>query len=184
MTDGEGKATDPLTGQVGHLLEGTKAGDALPHDIALVPELTPGCHRIEGLPGHEVARPLTTAAAREHLPSKHEATAKAPTAADGHHLEDSPRGETIEPDRLLLHGDLGLLTARESRAMLHGVGVAHVVPGTLLRRVKTCEQPGEVLLQSPVVIGMVARCLQEAPNRRQTARGAPLGPCAENRFPT
>lgn len=184
MTDGEGRATDPLASPLGHPLEGTRAGGALPHEIALVPELTPGCHRIEGLPGHEVARPLTTAAAREHLPSKHEVTAMAPTAADGHHLEDSPRGETIESDRLLLHGDLGLLTARESRAMLHGVGVAHVVPGTLPRRVKTCEQPGEVLLQSPVVIRMVACCLQEVPNRYKTARGAPLSPCAENRFPT
>ncbi|KAJ5404064.1 hypothetical protein N7509_003935 [Penicillium cosmopolitanum] len=162
-TGEEGKAIDPQTGPLDHHLEATRADDVLPHEIALALALTPGCRQIEDLHDQEVVRLLITAGAHEHLPSNHEPMVKPHTVVvERHLLEDSLPEETTDLDRLLLsHGDPGLRTVMENRAMLHGVGAAPAVPATYPREIKNrvlsprapvpapAPQPSSIHSQSP-----------------------------------
>jgi hypothetical protein len=107
-----------------------------------------------------------------------------------HLLEDSLPEETKDLDRLLLiHGDPGLRTVMENRAMLHGVGAARAVPATYPREIKKFAQPGEVLPSLPITTGTIVCCLQEPQprprllSRLQFARKVPLSLTAANSMP-
>ncbi|KAJ5095173.1 hypothetical protein N7532_007464 [Penicillium argentinense] len=132
----EVKATDRLIVLVGLLLEATSHDDVHLHAIALVSKLTPGSHQIEDLHGHEVAHPLTTADAHEHLPSNLEVTAKVRMGGGDPRREGSLREEMTESDHLLHHGDRGRLTAKEGLAMRPEGAAVHVVLGIRLQVTK------------------------------------------------
>ncbi|KAJ5763169.1 hypothetical protein N7533_001850 [Penicillium manginii] len=140
-----------------------KADDALPHEIALALEQTPGYLQIGDLHDHEVVHHPTTAGAHEHPPSSREPTVRPHTVVvERHLLEDSLLEEMNEIDRRLLrHGGPGLLTVMGNRAMRHAVGPARAVPATFLQGIKKFDQPGEVLPPFPIARGMVVYCLQE-----------------------
>ncbi|KAJ5889727.1 hypothetical protein N7504_010537 [Penicillium tannophilum] len=111
-----GKVIDRLTDQVGRPREDTTLDtDVRLLGIDLVYVVTLGCHLVEAMDVQEVVLLPITGVAPEPLPSRAEVLGLVRTGEGVLLLDDSLRGERIDPDPLFHHGAPSLLTAKDGR---------------------------------------------------------------------
>ncbi|KAJ5556916.1 hypothetical protein N7494_000831 [Penicillium frequentans] len=163
-----GKVIDRLTDQVGHPREDTTPDTdvrLLGIDLAYV--VTLGYHLVEAMDVQEVVLLPITGVAPEPLPSRAEVLGLVRTGEGVLLLDDSLRGERIDPDLLSHHGAPSLLTAKDDRVTYL---VAVAAQGAIEMRppgVKICAQFGGLPLPK-------ARPVREASEPSLRERRSPL----------